>query len=170
LLGAIIEEAEHPDYEGQAGHALREKAEGLRVRAEAVFKEKDACFNRGDKAGGRAKLAEGKAHQQQMHEANDKAALEIFAHRNKGRGELYMDFHGLYKNEALKLIQDRLTSLAVGTSVPLGHGNRQLELVPGAGKHSGVGGAVLKPAIEQLLRERGLKYEMKNAGDLLVTI
>ena len=119
-------------------------------------------FDAGDKAGGRAKLEEVKAAQRSMHEAIAKAAKAIFENRNKGKGTMYMDFHGLRKTEAIDLLTTRLAELSGAKG--------DLELVPGAGKHSGGGGAVLKPAVVSLLKEKGLKFEEKTAGSLLVKL
>lgn len=45
-----------------------------------------------------------------------------------------------------------------------------LTLVPGAGKHSGGGGAVLLPAVMQTLRDRNLAFEEINVGSLVVKL
>jgi rRNA processing protein Krr1/Pno1 len=161
-VSAVIKDAENPDYEGAAGKKFRQEADAHAHRAERLAKEKDALFDAGDKAGGRAKLEEVKAAQRSMHEANAKAAKAIFENRNKGKGKMYMDFHGLRKTEAIDLLTTRLAELSGA--------NGHLELVPGAGKHSGGGGAVLKPAVVSLLKEKGLKFEEKTAGSLLVKL
>ena len=43
-------------------------------------------------------------------------------------------------------------------------------MVPGAGHHSGGGGAKLKPAIAKFLKDKGLAFEVKNAGTFVVTL
>mmetsp|Transcript_32921 Transcript_32921/g.93319 ORF Transcript_32921/g.93319 Transcript_32921/m.93319 type:complete len:282 (-) Transcript_32921:147-992(-) len=154
---AVIKEAENPDYEGAKGKELRAKAEEYAQKMEECAKEKDALFDKGDKDGGHAKLAEVKEWQKKMHEANAEAAVAIFEDRNAGKGDRYMDFHGLRKQEAVDILEKRLETLQGG----------ELELIPGAGHHSS-GAAVLKPAIEQLLKAKGLKFEEKNAGTLVV--
>ena len=159
VVEAIITAAEKPDYEGEIGKALRAKADALAQKTEAAAKEKDALFDKGDKAGGHMKLAEVKEFQKQMHEANSAAAKAIFEHRNAGKGDRYMDFHGLRKQEAIDFLEERLRKLKGG----------ELELIPGAGHHSS-GPAVLKPAIESYLNDKGLKFEEKNAGTLVVSL
>lgn len=151
--------AESPDYEGDAGRALRAKAEEYAARMEQAAAAKDEAFNNGDKALGHAKLDEVKEWQRKMHETHKQAAAAIFQHRNAGKGDRYMDFHGLRKQEALDLLEERLAKLSGGT----------LELVPGAGHHSS-GGAVLKPAVEGLLKQKGIRFEEKNAGTILATL
>jgi hypothetical protein len=44
----------------------------------------------------------------------------------------------------------------------------ELELIPGAGNHSGSGGAVLKPAIIGVLQDKRMKFEEKNKGSIIV--
>ena len=156
---AVIKEAENPDYEGEKGKELRAKADEFAKKMEDCAKEKDALFDKGDKDGGHAKLAEVKEWQKKMHEANAEAAEAIFEHRNQGKGDRYMDFHGLRKQEALDILEKRLQTLQGG----------ELELIPGAGNHSS-GAAVLKPAIAGLLKEKGLSFEEKNAGTFIVKL
>ena len=73
-----------------------------------------------------------------------------------------VDFHGLRKAEAMDALRTRLAELSGAKGV--------LELVPGAGKHSGGGGAVLMPAVVAALKEKGLKFEEKTAGSLIVQL
>jgi len=159
---AIIKNAEHPDYEGQEGHKWREEADRCAKKAEECAKEKDALFAKGDKSAGHKKLDEVKEWQRKMHEANDKAAEAIFNNRNKGKGDRYMDFHGLRKKEAMTILDKKMQALK-------GKGG-DVELIPGAGHHSkgGESHAVLKPAVIGYLKENNYKYEEKNAGDLIV--
>uniref|UniRef100_A0A7S2VBU0 Smr domain-containing protein n=1 Tax=Entomoneis paludosa TaxID=265537 RepID=A0A7S2VBU0_9STRA len=156
---AIIKEAEHPDYEGAEGHKWREEADRCAKKAEECAKEKDALFDKGDKSAGHKKLDEVKEWQRKMHEANAKAADAIFENRNKGKGDRYMDFHGLRKKEAMDILEKKMGALK-------GKGGT-VELIPGAGHHS-QGAAVLKPAVIDYLKKNGYKYEEKNAGDLIV--
>lgn len=103
--------------------------------------------------------------QSKMHEANAKAADEIFLNRNAGvnyHGEMVMDFHGLRKAEAIAVLEKRLEKLLAKKA------KGELELIPGAGHHSGSGGPVLKPAIVSVLRERKMKFEEKNQGSIIV--
>eukprot|EP00565_Helicotheca_tamesis_P002398 CAMPEP_0185740896 /NCGR_PEP_ID=MMETSP1171-20130828/38667_1 /TAXON_ID=374046 /ORGANISM="Helicotheca tamensis, Strain CCMP826" /LENGTH=380 /DNA_ID=CAMNT_0028412827 /DNA_START=82 /DNA_END=1223 /DNA_ORIENTATION=- len=160
-IEAIIKEAENPDYEGEEGKKWREEADMCAKKAEECAKEKDALFDSGDKAGGHAKLDEVKEWQRKMHEANDKAAEAIFDHRNAGKGDRYMDFHGLRKKEAMDILEKKMAVLE-------GKGG-EVELIPGAGNHSS-GGVVLKPAVISFLKEKGLKFEENNGGIIMVTL
>ena len=166
-VSKIIAEVENPDYEGKGGRKWRAEADRCAQMAEEVAKEKDALFDAGDKAGGHQKLAEVKEWQRKMHEANAKAAEEIFLNRNAGknyRGEMVMDFHGLRKAEAIAVLEKRLDKL-LGKKA-----KGELELIPGAGNHSGGGGAVLKPAIVKVLREKKIKFEEKNKGSIVARL
>ena len=155
----IIKDAEDPDYEGSEGRKWREEADRCAQMVEECAKEKDALFEKGDKRGGHKKLVEVKEYQRKMHEANGKAAEAIFNNRNKGKGDRYMDFHGLRKQEALDILETKMSALK-------GKGG-DVELIPGAGHHS-QGAAVLKPAMLGFLKKEGLKYEEQSAGVFLV--
>lgn len=105
--------------------------------------------------------------QRKMRDANAAAAEAIFLHRNAGknfRGDMVMDFHGLRKAEALAALEKRLEKLRETKA------KGALELIPGAGHHSGKEGAVLKPAILKVLRDEGFRYEVKNAGSIVVQL
>eukprot|EP00193_Tetraselmis_chui_P017822 CAMPEP_0177771890 /NCGR_PEP_ID=MMETSP0491_2-20121128/11884_1 /TAXON_ID=63592 /ORGANISM="Tetraselmis chuii, Strain PLY429" /LENGTH=243 /DNA_ID=CAMNT_0019289571 /DNA_START=212 /DNA_END=942 /DNA_ORIENTATION=- len=158
-IQSVLKEAENPDYEGEAGKALRAKADEFARKMDAAAAEKDELFNNGDKNGGHRKLEEVKEWQRKMHAANAEAAEAIFQHRNAGKGERYMDFHGLRKQETLDILEKRLGSLQGGA----------LELVPGAGHHSS-GEAVLKPAIISFLKSKGISFEEKNAGTIVANL
>ena len=156
---AVIKEAENPDYEGAEGKKWRAEADKCAQKAEECAKEKDRLFDSGDKAAGHKKLDEVKEWQRKMHEANDKAAEAIFNHRNAGKGDRYMDFHGLRKKEAMDILEKKMDALK-------GKGGT-VELIPGAGHHSS-GAAVLKPAVIDYLKKNNLNFEEKNAGDIIV--
>ena len=166
-VSKIIAAAENPDYEGAVGKKWRAEADRCAHMAEEVAKEKDRLFDSGDKAGGHQKLAEVKEWQRKMHDANAKAAEEIFLNRNAGknyRGEMVMDFHGLRKAEAISVLEKRLDKLTDKKA------KGELELIPGAGNHSGGGGAVLKPAIVKVLRDKKMNFEEKNKGSIIVRL
>ena len=58
-----------------------------------------------------------------MHEANAAASKAIFAHLNAGKGDRYMDFHGLRTQEALDILEERLAALgAAGGELEVGSG------------------------------------------------
>ena len=159
---AVIKDAENPDYEGAAGKKFRAEADAHAKRAEKLAIEKDDLFAKGDKSAAHAKLEDVKAAQRAMHESNKKASIAIFENRNKGKGKMYMDFHGLRKTEAIDLLETRLNELSGAKG--------ELELIPGAGKHSGGGGAVLMPAVIATLKDRQLTFEKKNEGSLVVKL
>ena len=159
----IIDEEAHPDYAGPEGDRLRADAEAHARARSRLMAEADACFNAEppDRERGHALAAEAKAEGERMREANRAAAAAILRHRNGGRGERYLDLHGLLVEEAVRATTERLDALA------LAGGGGELELVPGAGHHSAGGKAAIKPAVEALLQERALEYE-EHVGTLKV--
>ena len=105
--------------------------------------------------------------QRKMHAANAEAAEEIFLHRNAGKnyhGDMHMDFHGLRKAEAIAVLESRLEKLMNKKK------KGELELITGAGHHSGGAGPVLKPAIVKVLREKRMTFEEKNVGSIVVRL
>lgn len=56
---------------------------------------------------------------------------------------------------------------AVGASAS---GDRVMEVMPGAGNHSGAAGAKIKPECAKILTEKGLTFEDKTPGSWNVTL
>jgi DNA-nicking Smr family endonuclease len=96
-----------------------------------------------------------------MAQKNKEASDAIYHHRNDGKGDLYLDLHGLYVEEALRFTTERLSSLAKTKG-------KNLELITGAGHHSADHVAHIKGKVIELLKEKALKFSEKNAGELLV--
>ena len=49
-------------------------------------------------------------------------------------------------------------------------GDRVMEVMPGAGNHSGAAGAKIKPECAKILTEKGLTFEDKTPGSWNVTL
>ena len=78
---------------------------------------------------------------------------------------MFIDMHGLKVDEAVGFLKERLA--AVGASPT---GERVMEVMPGAGNHSGGGGAKIKPECAKILTGMGLKFEDKTPGSWSVTL
>ena len=89
--------------------------------------------------------------------APDQAAHAIYLHRTGA--DNYIDLHGLFVEEALRFLKERLKTFAPG---------EKLEVVTGAGHHSEDHQAKIKPAVIEYLGKKNLRWEELNAGDLLV--
>ena len=74
-----------------------------------------------------------------------------------------MDFHGLRKAEAMDALRTRLAELLGRQGRPRARARRREAQRRG-------GGAVLMPAVVAALKEKGLKFEEKTAGSLIVQL
>lgn len=97
-----------------------------------------------------------------MDKKNQQAAELIFKDRNKGKGDLFIDLHGLFVQEAVEFVEKRLQKVRNSKQGSV------LEIVTGAGHHSADKKAHIKPKIEKILRDANLQFEEKNAGSLNV--
>lgn len=164
LIEKILGEQANPDYEGPKGKKLRAEANAAGDERSRLMAEATSKFDAGNKDEGHKLMAEAKAQGEIMHAKNAAAAEAILKHRNDGKGDDYLDLHGLRVDEALRFTEDRLDKLAAKGETTI------LELIPGAGHHSAPGKVALKPACEELLRKRNLHYEAASAGSFTVTV
>ena len=113
-----------------------------------------------------------------MEQIRSKTSEYVFNSRNTEDSVSWMiDLHGLTKVEALRVTRARLNmtldGLKSGNINPnAGDGrNHIFKIVAGAGNHSGVRGAVLKPAVEKMLIENNFEhYANMHHGVFLVRL
>jgi DNA-nicking Smr family endonuclease len=151
--------------EGEEGKRLRAEAQKCYDERSRCFDEKQAAFDAGDKDNGHALQKEANEWGEKAKAASQAAAEAILAFNNDGKGDMFIDFHGLKVDEAVGFLRARLE--AVGASPD---GEREMEVMPGAGTHSGAGGAKIKPECAKVLTELGLKFEDKTAGSWTVMV
>lgn len=136
IAGLVADEAAHE----------RAKAEGLR-------REKDVLFSRAQRTRDPQKrhqlLDEAHAKKRAFEAEEAEAAKRIFRTRNSGYGLEQIDLHGLHLDEALEQVRDRLCRLEAGEV--RGH---TVEIITGAGHHSEHHRAKLRPAVEELLKQK----------------
>ena len=165
-IKAILDEQANPDYEGPEGKRLRAEADSYGDQRTEKSKAADAAFAAGKKDEGHALMKEAKELGEKMHATHKLAAAAIVKNRNDGKGETYLDLHGLRTEEALEVTNDRLNTLE---QKPEGV-DTDLELIPGAGHHSAPGKVALKPACEELLKKRSIAFEEASAGSFNVHV
>jgi hypothetical protein len=169
-IKAILENQANPDYTGPEGSRLREEAQASAERRSTLMVKASECFDAGDKERGHSLQAEAKEAGEEMGRANEAAAAAIVLFNNDPaeHGELYLDLHGLLLKEALEVTETKLAALQESANGGDGEG-LSMELITGAGHHSAAGkGPAIKPAVEGLLTERGLAFEVKSAGSFTV--
>jgi DNA-nicking Smr family endonuclease len=164
MITKILADQADPDYEGPEGKKLRAEANHAGDERSRLMTEATAKFDAGEKDEGHKLMAEAKIQGELMHTKNEEAARAIVKHLNSGKGDNFLDLHGLRVDEAIKLTEERLDELAAKDATTI------LELIPGAGHHSAPGKVALKPACEELLKKRGLAYEVASAGSFNVTV
>lgn len=167
LVERVIAEQENPDYEGPEGRRLRAEANAEAEERTRLMKEADRLFAAGDKQRGHETMALAKKAGERFHTKNAEAAAAILKNRNAGKGDLYLDLHGLYVAEAERFTTERLDKVASSTAQGA---HAELELIPGAGHHSAGGKAAVKPAIVALLDKRQYKHEDISAGSMRVWV
>ena len=131
--------------------------ENPRARANQIWSERSALlnysqkqFSEGDKAG--AKRSSERAHELEAlaRKEDAKASQKIFTEKNATLGSLKIDLHGLYVEESLGFLKERIEVLQRG-------GVREnLVIIYGAGHHSQDHKAHVKPAVLDYLRGEGI--------------
>ncbi|ORC84500.1 uncharacterized protein TM35_000441560 [Trypanosoma theileri] len=159
---------EWPDYEGPEGARLRAEASALGARRSALFDEATAKRNAGDVAAANALVREAQEAGREM-EARNAAAAEAIARYNneaKGKGDDFLDLHGLREAEAVALLRQRLARLRAKPAGTV----TALELIPGAGHHSAPGKQKLMAAAQAVLKEEQLSYKELTVGSMMVEV
>jgi hypothetical protein len=108
----------------------------------------------------------GKEHDRQMDEYNRQAAEFIFRENNAhGRVESdCIDLHGLFVEEAERILEERIRADQAA-------GQTHLHAIVGKGNHSAKGVQKLKPKVEELCNELGLRYRTEeNAGRIYINL
>ncbi|KAK9824832.1 hypothetical protein WJX81_003648 [Elliptochloris bilobata] len=157
-----------------AGVSATDERAYWRAEADRHAKERNSFYQKSQEAykarrGAEAKQLsnQGKAADRAMMSANQKAAEAAFRGNNcsRVRDSDTVDLHDLYVEEAVSRLQKRLDD---GQKEGLEH----LVVIVGQGHHSAGGVQRIRPAAEQLLRERGLAFMpgRPNAGCLWVEL
>ncbi|KAH8171983.1 smr domain-containing protein [Sarocladium implicatum] len=146
----------------------------LRDLARAEAKKRNSCFDRsqqayksGDGAGAKQLSNQGKAHDAKMDDYNRQASEYIFRENNApGRiDEDEIDLHGQFVEEAEKILEQRIRS-------DQQRGIVHLYAIVGKGHHSTGGVQKIKPKVEELCQELGLRYhtDEENEGRIFINL
>ncbi|RCK54452.1 hypothetical protein Cantr_04403 [Candida viswanathii] len=153
-------------------HATDSEYKRFRAEADQLYKKRQQLSQQSQQA---YKLGDGqRAHElseqlkqvlQKAEEANRKAAEYVFRENNEDSGPDEIDLHGLYVKEAEWILQRRIY-YAVQTH------QSHLNVIVGKGLHSANGVAKIKPAVDELCDEVGLKHyiDKKNTGVLVIDL
>ncbi|KAI0063650.1 hypothetical protein BV25DRAFT_400833 [Artomyces pyxidatus] len=146
-------------------------ADDLRALASEQTRFMKLMFDAGREARrrGNSALAEelmknGKLHEASKDALNAQASKLIFEEHNKKLKQGLVDLHGLYKDEAISYAEKSLAEA-------VDRGDYKIQFIVGQGHHSSRE-VVIKPAIEKMMRERGLSASIhpRNPGLLIVQL
>lgn len=165
LGGRALHAGDNEDIEREFDH--------LRSLARAEADKRNLCFDRsrqayksGDGAAAKALSNQGKKHDAKMDEYNRQASDYIFRENNApGRVEPdAIDLHGQFVEEAERILEQRIRQ-------DQARGQTHLHAIVGKGNHSAGHVQKLKPKVEDLCRELGLRYQTEeNAGRIYINL
>ena len=158
-VAALLDASANPNYEGAKGAKHRKAADDLYAERAQKSRESQAAYQAGNNklAGERSK--EAKALQARAERESEAAAAAIFKFANKARGAASIDLHGLRANEALRYLGARLDERP----------GLALEIIAGAGHHSGSQGPVLSGKVHGMLKQRGQPFSQPRPGVFQLT-
>lgn len=144
---------------------FRAEADQLYKKRQKLSQQSQQAFKQGDKQRAHELSEELKQILQKAEEYNRKAAEYVFRENNEDSGPDEIDLHGLYVKEAEWILQRRIY-YAVQTN------QSHLNVIVGKGLHSANGVAKIKPAVDELCDEVGLKHyiDQKNTGVLVIDL
>lgn len=142
---------------------LRAKAEQMYQKRSQLSSQSQEAYKSGDKQRAHELSTELKQALQLAENYNRQAAEYVFRENNTDSAEDEIDLHGLYVKEAEWILQKRISEC-------LRTQQSHLKVIVGKGLHSQNGIAKLKPAVDQLCDESGLKHyiDPKNTGVLVI--
>ncbi|KAK0493229.1 hypothetical protein EDD18DRAFT_433283 [Armillaria luteobubalina] len=157
------DQADRPDGYYNASE-LRARANREGDEMARCFSESHEAYDRQDHAAAKELANQGNDHKQIMEQLNQEASTCIYREKNRGRPPGEIDLHGLYVKEAIAYTETALSDAVLQRY-------SELRLIVGKGKHS-EGEAKVRPAIEELMRERQLDAELdpSNSGVLIVKL
>lgn len=144
-------------------HRLRDLAEQAYGRRQKLSHQSQAAYRSGEKAKAHELSEESKQELVRAEDYNLQAAEYVFRQNNADSASDEIDLHGLYVKEAQWILKKRIYAT-------IQQGESRLRVIVGKGLHSPHGIAKLKPAVEELCDEAGLKnyIDPHNAGVLVI--
>jgi len=130
------------------------------------FRSSAQAFSSGEKARAERLIALGRQYHRSLLDLHQESSIEPLGKKKSLRclhDCLFVDFHGLFVKDALKVL-DALIQFCKNKNI------RVLSIVTGAGIHSVRGIAKLRPAVENYLIERSFVFHEPNHGQIIVQI
>ncbi|UJR24544.1 hypothetical protein I4U23_005919 [Adineta vaga] len=129
---------------------LRNEARQLLLEAKIISKQSQDEYQYGCRAKAKDLSNKKISLYEQLNRKNEQAANIIFGYYNNNRAKNSIDLHGLYVDEALKYLQEKLDRCRLENI-------SELTVITGMGNHSTNGIAILRPKIEEFVRKNALQ-------------
>ena len=153
------------DKAHQCSQRVRVRCKGAGDYKLTATKSQEA-YKSGDHNGSHNYSQQSKEHYQKRDDYNRQAAEYIFR-ENNAAGHVdgdTIDLHGLYVEEAERIIEERIRS-------DRARGQTHLHAIVGKGNHSAGHVQRIKPKVEEICHELGLKYRTEeNAGRIYINL
>lgn len=160
---ALFNERDYNHSTDSAYKDLRSKADQCYLKKKLLSQKSQDAYKLGDKQAAHEYSEQLKQALADAENYSRQAAEYVFRENNTDSAEDEIDLHGLYVKEAEWIVQQRITQC-------LNTNQLHLKVIVGKGLHSANGVAKLKPAIDRLCSESGLRHfiDNKNTGVLII--
>ncbi|KAJ1554474.1 hypothetical protein HK096_003379 [Nowakowskiella sp. JEL0078] len=140
-------------------HKFREEAIDVALARNKFFQKATEAYLQGNKAAAKAFSLQAHALNQNLSELHEQASEKIFASRNGTESLGTVDLHGLHAEEATRLLNKHLKSMAQQTPEGV------VTIITGSGHHSRNKKAKVLPAVREFLQRKGWRYRETGMKD-----
>mmetsp|Transcript_11625 Transcript_11625/g.17615 ORF Transcript_11625/g.17615 Transcript_11625/m.17615 type:complete len:251 (-) Transcript_11625:75-827(-) len=142
----------------------QEKVDKLAAERAKYFEMSKKAYDAGDKEKAKEYSDKGKEITTKMEKAKQEGNDKLFKSRNsKGLNSPTIDLHGLQVEYAIAKLDEYLAHSKK-------KGLKEVEVITGAGNHSGPEGAKIKPEVEKHLKSKKYKFAAEKNGSYKVTL
>lgn len=162
---ALFDERDYNHATDNTYKNYREQASRLYDKRNECSQQSQKAYKNGDKQRAHELSVQLQQYLEQAEDYNKRAAEYVFVQNNADSEADEIDLHGLYVKEAKWILQKRI-------SEAMRQNQRQLKVIVGKGKHSQNGVAKLKPAIDEMCSESGLRHhiDQHNTGVMVIDL
>lgn len=146
---------------------LRNRAKEYALKMKSCFEKSQTLFENNNKSEAKIESENGKLYQHEMIKYNKKAEDYIFNLKNEFRSENEIDLHGLFVNEAIDKLKERIKIAEKGG---VKNENKILVVIHGKGSHSKSNLSRIKILCYVYLDENKLRYEKNSPNEGCLTI